>query len=140
VNFSTRNMDGQLAKSPFRIPDTPSGHEVMTRGLIEHLQGLQTHVRRVRIPETVTTLRHLRHIDHTSTLGELAGMQPRRTQYINEIILGICQGCKKPERQVALATKFCTVAPSNKCLLSTHLVHVRLSAPKILSWLPGFRF
>jgi hypothetical protein len=36
-----------------------------------------------------------RHIYCTSTLGALAGMRPHRTQYINWIILGICQGLQK---------------------------------------------
>jgi hypothetical protein len=57
VNFCTRNTDRRLANSAFHMPDTPSGHDVMTRGLTDRLQGLQTHVRRMRIPHTVTTLR-----------------------------------------------------------------------------------
>jgi len=52
VKSSTRNMDGHLANSAFQIPDT-SGHDVMTQGLIERLQRLQTHT----YGKCVTTVR-----------------------------------------------------------------------------------
>jgi len=50
VNFSIRSTERQLANSSFHIPYTPSGHDVMTRGLTELSQGLQTPARRARIP------------------------------------------------------------------------------------------
>jgi len=47
------------------------------------------------------------------------------------------QGCTNPERQVTVATVFCTVRP-NVFGSSTELLLATFLAPKILRWLKPF--
>jgi hypothetical protein len=48
------------------------------------------------------------------------------------------QGCRNPVRQVAQATKFCTVAPDICGSSEPNLFHFILLTPRILMWLPEF--
>jgi hypothetical protein len=47
----------------------------------------------------------------------------------------LSQGCTNPERQVAVATKFLTVAPNIWGSAVWNLLHVVLLTPRILRWL-----
>jgi hypothetical protein len=48
------------------------------------------------------------------------------------------QGCTNPGCQVAVATKFCTVAPNICGFLVWNLSYVTLQAPRILRWFLDF--
>lgn len=51
---------------------------------------------------------------------------------------GLEQGCTNDGRQVAVATKFCDVAPSIDGFVLWNVLHVTLMAPGILRWLQIF--
>ena len=48
---------------------------------------------------------------------------------------GFIQRCKNSKRQVAVATKFCTVAPDIIRFSVCNLIHVTELAPRIYKWL-----
>jgi hypothetical protein len=55
-----------------------------------------------------------------------------------DVIVVLNQGRTNPGRQVAVATKFCTVIPSICGSSVWNFFHVTLLAPRILTWLFDF--